>query len=398
MSKKYNFNIIVDSKNPLLLNDKIQLCEFEYSLFLPKNVSIRHCTIEDINDSENFFYVLNHWYDYPNFPDNIKNAITYKGLKVIFFSFHESPFNLEEFIKLLFNDIKNNNWNESQFYFINNNSLLNVIKEKFNTQINFYKLNSLLRVTSEMTKPIITEKDILFDKKFIFLCLNRNPTANHRIALLTYLKNYNLLENDISDWSWVTGYNNESKKIQSINHIKKYISIDDKKLIKDYLEISNEKKLSYYEQNVNWFENKLYLWSPDHNTLDTFKNSYINIVTETEFNFLENNIQITEKTFKPFYFFQLPIFLATYNHVKMLRNEYDLDLFDDLIDHSYDDEIDDIKRFHMVLNEIQRLSNMRDEISKYYKLNIDKIIDNHNFIKTYSEKQIEENYFSNLIR
>ena len=66
----------------------------------------------------------------------------------------------------------------------------------------------------------------------------------------------------------------------------------------------------------------------------------------------------------------------------MLRKEYDLYLFDDLIDHSYDDEKDDVKRFHMIVNEIQRLSNMRDEISTYYKSNIDKIIHNHNFIKT----------------
>ena len=32
-----------------------------------------------------------------------------------------------------------------------------------------------------------------------------------------------------------------------------------------------------------------------------------------------------------------------------------------------------------------------------YKNNIDKLIHNHNFIKTYSEKKVEENYFLNLI-
>ena len=52
----------------------------------------------------------------------------------------------------------------------------------------------------------------------------------------------------------------------------------------------------------------------------------------------------------------------------------------------------------MVLNEIKRLSNMKEEIQNYYKNNIDKIIHNHNFIKIYPEKEIEENYFFDLIK
>jgi hypothetical protein len=80
-----------------------------------------------------------------------------------------------------------------------------------------------------------------------------------------------------------------------------------------------------------------------------------------------------------------------------MRQEYDFYFFDDLIDHSYDNEIDDVKRFHMVVDEIKRLSSMKEKISTYYKNNIDKLIHNHNFIKTYSEKKVEENYFLNLI-
>ena len=80
----------------------------------------------------------------------------------------------------------------------------------------------------------------------------------------------------------------------------------------------------------------------------------------------------------------------------MLRKEYEFELFDDLIDHSYDNEIDDIKRFHMVIDEIKRLSNMREEINIYYKNNINKIICNHNFVKNYPNKRIEEQYFEKL--
>ena len=104
-----------------------------------------------------------------------------------------------------------------------------------------------------------------------------------------------------------------------------------------------------------------------------------------------------KKHLNHFTIFKYPFFLASYNHVKMIRKEYDFYLFDDLIDHSYDSEVDDIKRFHMVVAEIKRLSTMKEKISIYYKTNIDKIIHNHNFVKTYPERKIEENYFLNLI-
>jgi hypothetical protein len=188
------------------------------------------------------------------------------------------------------------------------------------------------------------------------------------------------------------------KNINTILFLKKYIQLNDTNLVKNCLELLNEKKLSHYEQNVDWFNNGGDWWPGETDKPDTFNNSYINIVTETYFDFTNYIIHITEKSFKPFYYFQLPIFLAPYNHIKKMKEEYNFYFFDDLINHSYDNEIDDTKRFHMVIDEIQRLSIMREEIAIYYKSNIDKIIHNHNFIKTYPEKEIEESYFYNLIK
>jgi hypothetical protein len=164
------------------------------------------------------------------------------------------------------------------------------------------------------------------------------------------------------------------------------------------MELFGETKLSYYEQNDDSFYDGGE-WYPiaKGNKIDVFNNSYINIVTETHFELQNYKIHITEKSFKPFYFFQLPIFLAPYNHIKTMRDEYDFYFFDDFIDHSYDNEIDDTKRFNMVIDEIKKLSCMREEIKNYYKKNIDKFIHNHNFIKTYSEKEIEEKYYLELI-
>jgi hypothetical protein len=180
-------------------------------------------------------------------------------------------------------------------------------------------------------------------------------------------------------------YTQQALNVISIAPFKNYLDLTNKSLVNDYAFMCNIKKLCFYKEDITW-ENttNTYNYSDPTDTFKSelnFKNSYINIVTESHYHFRESDVHITEKSFKPFYFFQLPIFVASWQHVKMMREEYDFYLFDDLIDHSYDDEKDDAKRFHMIINEIQRLSTMRDEISDYYKSNIDKLIHNHNFIK-----------------
>ena len=386
----------------------------KYSIIYPfflqeldiKYWSINKCKLFDITQNENFYYIIGQVQTYSMFhnnkkiylPEEVEYNITHNNLKVIYLADHESPPDLEPFVIVLTNYIKEHNWKEENFYIMSNNSMLYNVKTKFGSDINFYKTNSLLKLVSNDLKNKPKESDISYNKKFIFLYQNRQPHF-HRVSLLTHLKNLELLDNDIIDWSLVidySTYNKDNTNIQSIKHLKGYIDITNKSLIKDYLEIIKTKKLSYYEQNVNWFDNVEDYIQLEHLTIESYKNSYINIVAESKFNFVENDIHISEKSFKPFYYLQIPIFLATYNHVKMIRNEYEFDLFDDLIDHSYDNEIDDIKRFHMVIDEIKRLSNMRDDITTYYKNNINRILHNHNYVKNYPKKMIDEKYFVKL--
>jgi hypothetical protein len=362
---------------------------------------LNECKLTDITSDENYYYIISHIYTYLHFlkngklilPIEVEECITHNNLKVIFMAPHESPEHLDIFVKMLTDTINKNNWKESNFYIINNNAMIYNVKNKLNSNINFFKINALLKLVSNI-KIKTTESDILYNKKFIFLCLN-NRSHNHRVLLLTHLKHLNLLKDDIIDWSLVEKYN--TNVVQSIKHLKGYIEPTNKILVNDYKIITSTKKISYYEQNVNWFDSYGNINPYKHLTLDSYKNSYINIVTESHYNFIENDVHITEKSFIPFYYFQLPIFLSRPNHIKMMKEEYDFYFFDDLIDHSYDNEIDDVKRFHMVVDEIKRLSSMKEKISTYYKNNIDKLIHNHNFIKTYSEKKVEENYFLNLI-
>lgn len=66
------------------------------------------------------------------------------------------------------------------------------------------------------------------------------------------------------------------------------------------------------------------------------------------------SIFITEKTFKAFGFRQIPIWSAVPGLVAEVR-KLGFDMFDDIVDHSYDLEQDEYTRIAIVIKEIQRL-------------------------------------------
>ena len=73
--------------------------------------------------------------------------------------------------------------------------------------------------------------------------------------------------------------------------------------------------------------------------------SYINYVTETSI--LDGTIMVTEKTWKPIMAGQPGIWLSNPGHVSFLRS-IGFDMFDDIIDHSYDQEKNLNKRIDMI--------------------------------------------------
>jgi hypothetical protein len=88
--------------------------------------------------------------------------------------------------------------------------------------------------------------------------------------------------------------------------------------------------------------------SPGH---QLFK-SLLSIVNETN-DFLNSNVQLSEKSFKVFAWHQIPIFSASPKQVETVRG-IGFDMFDDIIDHSYDSastlDLHDLK----ILNEISK--------------------------------------------
>lgn len=91
---------------------------------------------------------------------------------------------------------------------------------------------------------------------------------------------------------------------------------------------------------------------------DIFRTCLFNVIIETS-NQTDNNswnsIFITEKTFKCFDLYQIPIWFAVPDTVAQIRR-LGFDLFDDIIDHSYDQVNDPVHRKDLVIDQIKKLN------------------------------------------
>jgi hypothetical protein len=81
----------------------------------------------------------------------------------------------------------------------------------------------------------------------------------------------------------------------------------------------------------------------------------------------------------------------------MLKDRFGFDLFDDIINHDYDNEPDDKKRFILVFNEIMRLLKNKNEIIEFYKNNEQRFINNRNIIVEIDNSKRDNDYFKSLI-
>lgn len=92
---------------------------------------------------------------------------------------------------------------------------------------------------------------------------------------------------------------------------------------------------------------------------DVFRTCFFNIILETSSQTDNNSwrsIFITEKTFKCFDLYQIPIWFAVPGTVAQIR-QLGFDLFDDIIDHGYDTETNPEVRTTQIIEQIKQLDN-----------------------------------------
>lgn len=346
----------------------------QYNLGIGKHFSqtydldVKYFKLEDVkkNLHKKFFYIIEHNSIIFDLilssgmiisDDILKLFHECKNLNILFLDGHESYLN-QDFL-LIKEFIEKNKIDENRFYVINNNHL--TAKQVKKNHLNIKYLANILipigYVCSIKNKNIVTNFVTNKIGKF-FICLN-NMKKLHRIILLSFLKKLEIIE----DVNW--SYRDGDIDFTSDNHenFQNILGGEDSNDLKDEILFFNniESKVADFEKDISDLP---YIGSISEIVKDQ-ENSYVNIVTESLF-LEEDVVQITEKSLKPFFYYQLPIFCATYHHVKSLRTKYDFDLFSDIINHDYDDEFDNIKRMKKLILEIKRLHNNKEEIKKIY--------------------------------
>lgn len=290
---------------------------------------------------------------------------------------------------------KNMGIDTNKIVVINCNENNNEIKNRLNTNIITHSTNNgKFAYANELTRfPYQFEEN----RNFLFMTYNRMPKF-HRFALLVYLMHYNILDN--TDWSWLRGYEISevhSGKYPTFLETCPYIPneiLKFEKEINTLFDVQIKKSIYEIDCQVDYPPNKIDTEASFSN--NAYKNSYINIVTET--NFDKNDIILTsEKSFIPLFFSQIPIIMASANHIKKMKDRYGFDFFDDVVNHSYDSELDPKKRFQMIIDEILRLSTKKEEIANFFKHNKSRFDRNVQIFEEMKKDKTDYNFYKSLI-
>ena len=203
-----------------------------------------------------------------------------------------------------------------------------------------------------------------FQKEKGWVCLS-NYARPHRIALYSFLIKNNLQEkgmisNNKEKMKFTISnlsndyFNNEAKKItkKHFPYVYKHFieGLEKIKKEKDFIWIDNylelEKKEAQLENNINLLNYK-------KNLFKIYKNTAIEIIPSTLF--FETTPLLGEKEIQSIYGMNIPIYISAYKTVSFIRNEWGIDVFDDIVDHSYDEIKDPGERLVTALESNKKL-------------------------------------------
>jgi hypothetical protein len=395
-----HFNKLFHSTEEFIFSYLNSFCSLEDA------ISVKRYKLDEITDYQNYYYFFNHSsidmckiIESEFFIEFSQNYLKkYSKLHFVFQTSHESD--NEKGFESLVEHIKKYNLNYEQFIVINNNSKLKDFKTKYNSNIKIHNL-SYLPICAVRGLEHIGGCEYVEDKdgKF-FMTFNRGPKL-HRLSLLVFLLKHDILNN--TNWSYIPNY----KRFCAYEDYLKFFDEDEIVNYVNEIDFLNnlETKISDFEKDTITFTNdyQIIMKRPDMNVGGNpeqsinYVHSYVNITTESSYFNTDNVIHITEKSFKPFYFYQIPLFFATTGHVKMLKEKYNFDVFEDLIDGSYDNELDDKKRFKLLCVEIKKLNDNKLQVIEFYKNNKDRFIDNKSKVLNVMRDNNDFQFFKNLI-
>ena len=315
----------------------------------------------------------------------IKNK---KNVRLIFSSVYEGK-NLNGFLESLIKYKNEFGIDKKQIIIITINFVANNFSDFFTIITEPFLLYFLSKSYSEVLSTINlspsyglcdTDDYINNSKKHFFLSYNKNCNRLHRSCFLLWLiknkmdletKFSLLIKNEINVKN-LYGYLKESKS-DNINDLWKYY---------DRFEKIGETILDWdYNNNPDdVFSNTGY------STKSHYTKSSFSVVTETTFE--NDSLNITEKSFKPLANCH-PFIIIGDQHIHLKLKEFGFELYDDLIDYSFDSVYNNLERFDAVTKEIKRIYELGDGwISFWYQQNVDKIKKNKEVLLSYSNKNI----------
>jgi hypothetical protein len=181
------------------------------------------------------------------------------------------------------------------------------------------------------------------ERDVLFTCYNRQPRTN-RVLLVNEICRQGLKDKGVIS----CGYHEANFKYYKDIVDKEFLHLFPMQLEDDYVysnAITNDTvcNQSITQEQLKSFINVVSESSSDCNILPTVDG------WKTKF--------LTEKTAKAFICFNIPLFYSTLGFVEDLRN-IGFDVYDDFIDHSYDKEINPIRRVEMITKELKRLTDL----------------------------------------
>jgi hypothetical protein len=220
----------------------------------------------------------------------------------------------------------------------------------------------------------VTEKNL--DSKYIYVSLNRNQRT-HRAVLLGLLYGLRLEKHGLISCMFKDKCDNLFRWVKwkfttEQQHIKMLVEMGYDQFKLSELPINDDINIypNHDNDNVSNFKNTLSKY---------YAETFVEIVTETSFT--EKSYLLTEKTLNSIYACNFPIILAGQGAVKLLRS-MGMDMFDDIIDHSYDDLENPIDRLYAAISKNQRLLTDIEYVKTLWVDNKDRFLSNVQFART----------------
>lgn len=203
-----------------------------------------------------------------------------------------------------------------------------------------------------------------------FLSLNDN-TKVHRVMTVSYL-----LSKDYADNGDFT-FNLESETLTKPQDYKNFTPVP-QELVSDFA--VGYKKFKAREFNLLDLseydrENIMPIINYNENLLPIYETHGVEIITGSMF--FEKTPILTEKEIQNIFAKNFPIYINGVGIVRELKNILDLDLFDDIIDHSYDEIEDHFERIAAAIDRNEHLLNGTTDIQKLWFENQHRFEDNY---------------------